>query len=133
MGRGDNYKVFAANDQARKSIQELNSTNIVYLDWAREVLPRSIGDSRLKSTDGNPYHYGLEPRLQFLQMLSEIYDHHQRKRAVTQLRSLPQSKFESSQLSQISISLVVLGLLVLFPFFRTKKKWKVRSPVNRFR
>lgn len=74
VNRGDNYKVYAANDQARQSIEAMNSSNFIYLDWAREILPRSLGTDRLRSTDRNPYHYGLAPRLQFLQMLAEVYD-----------------------------------------------------------
>jgi hypothetical protein len=72
--RGNNYKIYAMNDQARTTIESLNSSNLIYLPWAREILPRSIGKDRLRSTDGNPYHYNLQPRLQFLQMLSEVYD-----------------------------------------------------------
>ena len=51
---------------------QFSSPNFVYLDWAREVLPRSIGVDKISSHDGNPYHYGLEPRLQFLRMLAEV-------------------------------------------------------------
>lgn len=75
-GRGDNYRIFAANDEAEKAIKELNDPNFVYLDWGREILPRSIGSLRLASSDGNKYHYGLGARLQLAQMLSETYDHH---------------------------------------------------------
>ena len=73
-GRGDNYRIYAANDEAQKAIEHLGAPNLVYLDWGREILPRSIGNLRLASGDGNKYHYGLGARLQFLQMLSELYD-----------------------------------------------------------
>jgi len=73
-GRGDNYRIYAANDEAHKVIEQLGAPNLVYLDWGREILPRSIGNLRLASGDGNKYHYGLQARLQFLQMLSELYD-----------------------------------------------------------
>lgn len=55
-------------------IKALDADNMVYLDWAPEILPRSIGEDRLLSPDGNPFHYGLLPRLQFIHLLSEVYE-----------------------------------------------------------
>jgi hypothetical protein len=66
----DNYKVYVANQAAENIIASINASNLLFLDWGREVLPRSLGSDRLMSNDGNPYHYGLIPRLQFLQMLA---------------------------------------------------------------
>ena len=74
-GKANNYRIYAANDEAQKVIEHLGAPNLVYLDWGREILPRSIGNLRLASNDGNKFHYGLEARLQFLQMLTELYDH----------------------------------------------------------
>ena len=86
---GDNYKVFAVNDQAKKSIESMNLTNFVFLDWSREVLPRSLGSDRLISNDNNPYHYGYQPRLQFLQMLAEVlYDRHRTVKDFLSLQDL---------------------------------------------
>ena len=73
-GKANNYRIYAANDEAQKVIEHLGAPNLVYLDWGREILPRSIGNLRLASNDGNKFHYGLEARLQFLQMLTELYD-----------------------------------------------------------
>lgn len=70
----DNYKVWSMNRQARETIEAIGSPNRVFIDWAREVLPRSIGELKIKSKDDNPYHYGLLARLQFVQLLTEVLD-----------------------------------------------------------
>jgi hypothetical protein len=51
------------------SFNEANrgNSNITYVDWGTEVLPRSNGVERIKG-DIRP-HYGLEARLLFLQLL----------------------------------------------------------------
>jgi hypothetical protein len=144
LNHGDNYKVYAANDQARQSIQALNSSNIVYLDWAREILPRSLGADRLRSTDRNPYHYGLAPRLQFLQMLADVYDttghQHESMAAPGDIMSLatkmtlcdqPASdllllSIQARQL-QSSTLFLVLGILILVPFLRMKRRVNTTS------
>jgi hypothetical protein len=69
-----NYKVYAANEQAIQSIKSERLDNLKVIDWATHVYPRSIGDSRILSGDNNPYHYGLEPRLVFIQLLSDMID-----------------------------------------------------------
>jgi hypothetical protein len=67
---GDNYKMYAANQEVENIAASINARNLLFLDWGRKVLPRSLGMDRLISNDGNPYHYGLIPRLQLLQMLA---------------------------------------------------------------
>lgn len=72
LSRGDNYKVFAANQAAQRAIEILNrSDRFASVDWGREVLPKSLMEHRLKSNDGNPYHYGLVPRIVALQMIAQ--------------------------------------------------------------
>lgn len=76
-GVADNYKVWSMNRQAKETIEAIGSPNRVFIDWAREVLPRSIGELKIKSKDDNPYHYGLLARLQFVQLLTEVLDRRQ--------------------------------------------------------
>ena len=71
-----NAKVAAGNNMAMSKIQQMHrqqpstKNQITYVDWGKHVHARSILDSRILSGDNNPYHYGLEPRLVLLQMLS---------------------------------------------------------------
>jgi hypothetical protein len=66
-----NFKIAECNYQAEQTIKQLNHPQLLYLDWGKEILPRSFGDDqRVKSNDGNPYHYGFEPRWVFWQMLA---------------------------------------------------------------
>jgi hypothetical protein len=109
LNNGDNYKIYAANDQAQKTIEALNSSNFVFVDWAREVLPRSLGIHRLSSNDGNPYHYRLEPRLQFLQMLCEVYDQHHKQESLIQRQHAAISHYGNSTASNASISELYLN------------------------
>jgi hypothetical protein len=104
MNRGDNYKVAAANEQAEATIKEINQTDrLIFVDWAREILPRSLGDDRLKSNDQNPYHYGLTPRLIFLQMISHVIDTQiQQKKNHLQQRQQQDHAQENSTLESLS-------------------------------
>ena len=70
----ENQKVYAANHELQKTVAALQSPNRITIDWAREVLPRSIGNFKIVAEDDNPYHYGIEGRLQFLQMLTSVLD-----------------------------------------------------------
>lgn len=133
-----NYKVFAANEQARQSIEAINNNNDpgggghwIYLDWGREVLPRSIGSLRLTSGDHNRYHYGLTPRLQFIQMLAQVYDE-RNPHILLKGQQQQQSESNSEESSNIPpyyystttlyLSLVDLAamLIVLLFFFRRR-------------
>eukprot|EP00980_Cylindrotheca_fusiformis_P010619 scaffold2362_cov109-Cylindrotheca_fusiformis.AAC.10 len=159
MNRGDNYKVYAANDQAQRSIQALNNKNtssssfVYYLDWAREVLPRSLGTDRIRSWDRNPYHYGLLPRLQFLQMLAaELQNDNSNKNNDASMRSSPtaattttittttllcdnnnNNNSAATDLIQLiiqarrlqsSICLLLVGICIILPMMRRMKKRK---------
>lgn len=68
----ENYKIHAINQQLLNSTKGVN--NFLVIDWAREVLPRSIGKYRILGEDDNPYHYGFEARFQFLQFLTHALD-----------------------------------------------------------
>lgn len=142
LNHADNYKIYAANDQAKLSIQEINASNLIYLDWAREVLPRSIGWTRLRSWDRNPYHYGLAPRLQFLQMLADVYTRRKQsqisssvegaKSDCPQIQLMPtlemfQLKVQTRQL-QGSTLLLLVGMLLIVALLgpknrRERKRW----------
>ncbi|CAJ1947769.1 unnamed protein product [Cylindrotheca closterium] len=136
--RADNYKIYAANDQAQQSIQELNAPNFIYLDWAREVLPRSIGFNRLRSLDQNPYHYSLAPRVQLLQMLAEVYADHQQyslpqsSNARNDVKpDCPQFGISANEMLQLRVQtrqlqsstlLLLVGILLIIPFLGTRNR-----------
>ena len=127
----------------------MNLTNFIYLDWSREILPRSFGNERLRSNDRNPYHYGLQPRLQFLQMLSEVYDHRQTTKAVlpSPLQKIPCNNYPNGVAVHSSTSvaasdfttyvgphkvhesvfIAMMGLLILLQLFTGRRTRTKRS------
>jgi hypothetical protein len=145
--RADNYKIYAANDQAKLSIQQLNASNFIYLDWAREVLPRSIGFDRLRSLDQNPYHYALAPRVQLLQMLAEVYANRQQYHPQSSTASsinagndakpdCPQFGMSANEMLQLRVQtrqlqsstlLLLMGILLIVPFLGTRNSRRISS------
>jgi hypothetical protein len=75
-----NDKIKGGNEQAISRIKEIqkehpsSANQLTYLDWGKHVQARSLGDKRILSGDNNPYHFGLEPRLVLLHMLSTELD-----------------------------------------------------------
>jgi hypothetical protein len=130
MGRGDNYKVYAANQEAYNVIASINASNLFFLDWGREVLPRSLGADRLMSDDGNPYHYGLIPRLQLLQMLAAQLDEIlaggrkfvQSSKLMMKPAELPSDIFVSFELPSLIALVLIMVLLFCLPYCESKGK-----------
>ena len=120
-------KILAGNAQARETIASLNNTTqqVVVLDWAREILPRSLGSHRLSSNDRNPHHYGLAARIQFLQQLAGLLEEQQElqeppkedpKPVVTSGLDLP--TLQGAQF----LNLVFVSLLLLWSYARLRRK-----------
>lgn len=70
---GTNYKQYVSNQVAMNTIRTIASPNLVYLDWGSEVFPRSI-ENHGRIEGNTVWHYGIEARLVFVQMLSQLLD-----------------------------------------------------------
>jgi hypothetical protein len=63
-------------DQHRRTSQEQGiASNLTYVDWGKAIMPRSKRKERNRGD--NDYHYGLEARYQFFQMLANTLVEHE--------------------------------------------------------
>jgi hypothetical protein len=63
-------------DQHRRTSQEQGiASNLTYVDWGKAIMPRSKRKERNRGD--NDYHYGLEARYQFFQMLVNTLVEHE--------------------------------------------------------
>jgi hypothetical protein len=73
-----NYLVYYANEVARETIDSINASNLILLDWSKEILPYSFSERvptnmKAEGNDGSEWHVGPKGRALLLQMLaSEI-------------------------------------------------------------
>jgi hypothetical protein len=148
---GTNDKIRAANEQAISSIEQIQKENppdishqLTYLDWGKHVYARSFSDRRILSGDGNPYHYGLEPRLVLLQMLSLELDkrkpHLMNKNSATDNSSVSgfsstigssRSKDVSFPIVQATIQAISFLATLLVVIHHCYKVYRLRTNKNR--
>lgn len=117
---------------AMSKIQELHrqqpstKNQLTYVDFGAHVRARSIDDARILSGDRNPYHYGLEPRLVVLQLLSSVLA----KRREAQIGTDSNHRFQAVGAVEPltvpvdairTVSLMALAVIVLFRSIRLKK------------
>eukprot|EP00980_Cylindrotheca_fusiformis_P002762 scaffold657_cov108-Cylindrotheca_fusiformis.AAC.3 len=70
-----NYLVYHGNQVAKQIIDKINASNLVYVDFAKEILPFSFSERRgnnmqAEFSDGNPWHLGPKARGLLLQMVA---------------------------------------------------------------
>lgn len=76
--QGSNYLVYCGNQAAKATIESINASNLVLLDWSKEIFPYSFSEKRVTNMmpdndDQNGWHVGPKGRGLLLQMLaSEI-------------------------------------------------------------
>lgn len=77
---GNNYLVYLANQVAKDVIESINASNLILLDWSKEILPYSFDEritTNMMAEDHNisAWHVGPKGRGLLLQMLaSEFVD-----------------------------------------------------------
>jgi hypothetical protein len=78
---GSNYLVYYANQAAKEIIDSINASNLILLDWSKEIFPYSFSERlptnmMAENNDQNAWHVGPKGRGLLLQMLaSEIHQH----------------------------------------------------------
>jgi hypothetical protein len=87
-----------ANQVARETIDSINASNLILLDWSKEILPYSFSERKptnmiAENNDNTPWHVGPKARALLLQMLASEIIQQKQNREIEPL-DMKESKYE---------------------------------------
>jgi hypothetical protein len=96
--KGNNYLTYYANQVARETIDSINASNLILLDWSKEILPYSFSERvpinmMAENNDLSPWHVGPKGRALLLQMLASEMIQQKQHRGVEAL-DMKESKYK---------------------------------------